>query len=184
MTPEVEINGEDLELKAIRDVYLALKNLTPEAQQRTLDYVASRLGVAGSAAVKKQDKREVVNERNADVVAGEKTEVIAPERKPFKTFADLFDATKPNSQSDKALVAGYWLQICQGNESFDGFSVNKELKNLGQGLGNVTNAIEGLKNQKPALALQVAKSGKSKQARKTYKITVAGSRAVEKMIDG
>jgi hypothetical protein len=58
------------------------------------------------------------------------------------------------------------------------------LKNLGQGLANITNAIDGLRNQKPALVLQLKKSGKSQQARKTYKLTVAGIKAVEVMIDG
>jgi hypothetical protein len=81
-------------------------------------------------------------------------------------------------------VGGYWLQVCQNSESFDGFSVNKELKDVGQGLGNITNAIDGLRSQKPALALQLKKSGKSQQARKTYKVTVPGIKAVEAMING
>jgi hypothetical protein len=82
------------------------------------------------------------------------------------------------------LVAGYWVQVCGGADSFDGFSVNRELKNLGHGLINVTVAIEGLRKQQPARALQLAKAGKSQQARKTYKLTVVGIKAVEEMISG
>jgi hypothetical protein len=102
----------------------------------------------------------------------------------YNSLAELYDAIQPKTNSDKALVAGYWFQVCQGAESFDGQSVNKELKHLGHGLANITNAIDGLKNQKPALALQLKKSGTSQQARKVYKITVAGIKAVEVMIHG
>jgi hypothetical protein len=75
----------------------------------------------------------------------------------YGSFAELFDAAKPKSNGDKALVAGYWLQVCQGAENFDGQSANKELKHLGEGLANITNAVESLKTQKPALALQLKK---------------------------
>jgi hypothetical protein len=62
--------------------------------------------------------------------------------------------------------------------------VNKELKNLGEGILNITSALDALKAQKPALALQLKKAGKSRQARKTYKVTVAGLKFVENMIRG
>ena len=102
----------------------------------------------------------------------------------YASFADLFSAAGPETNARKALVAGYWLQVCQNAENFDGFSANSELKQLGEGLVNITVAIDGLKNEKPALAMQTRKSGNSRQARKTYKLTVAGIKAVEDMIDG
>ncbi len=60
--------------------------------------------------------------------------------------------------------------------------VNAELKNVGDALSNVTVAFETLKSLKPALVMQMAKSGKSQQARKTYKLTVVGIRAAEEML--
>ena len=102
----------------------------------------------------------------------------------YGSLAELHDSAQPKSNADKALVAGYWLQVCQGSESFDGFSANKDLKNLGHGIGNITIAINSLRRQKPALVLQLKKSGTSKQARKTYKVTVAGIMAVKAMING
>lgn len=83
---------------------------------------------------------------------------------------------------DKALVGGYWLQICEGAEAFASQAINDNLKNLGEGVGNVTQALDGLKNAKPALILQIKKSGKSKQSRKTYKLTHAGVKTVEDWI--
>jgi len=102
----------------------------------------------------------------------------------FSSFAELYDAAQPKSQSDKALVAGYWLQQSLGGDNFDSFSINKELKNLGEGVPNITSALDTLKGQKPALVLQLKKSGKSRQARKTYKVTVAGLKNVENMLGG
>ena len=55
------------------------------------------------------------------------------------------------------------------------------LKNLGHGIPNVTKALDSLKGQSPALALQLKKAGTSQQARKTYKITVAGIKQIEAM---
>jgi hypothetical protein len=61
--------------------------------------------------------------------------------------------------------------------------VNKELKLLGEGVPNITMAVDALRSQKPALAVQLQKSGKTRQARKTYKLTVAGIKEVERMIN-
>jgi hypothetical protein len=174
-----ETASPDLEFGAMQTVYSALQNLDEEARMRVLDYVSARLGivpVARTAPRLKEFEREEAEEHALD-----QEQDAAPK---FGSFAELFDAAHPNGASDKALVAGYWLQVCQGTESFDGFSANKELKHLGEGLSNVTSAIDTLKAQKPAFALQLKKSGKSRQARKVYKITVAGIRAVEAMIGG
>lgn len=168
---------QDDEFGAMQTVFTALQNLDEGARARVLDYVTSRLGIAPvvkASAKQQQETRDVEEEP-----ALEQEQEVAPK---FGSLAELFDAAQPKTTADKALVAGYWLQVCQASESFDGFSVNKDLKHLGEGLPNVTSAIDTLKAKKPALALQLKKSGKSQQARKVYKITVAGIRAVEAMI--
>ena len=81
-------------------------------------------------------------------------------------------------------MAGLWMQKRSGMETFDSAAVNRELKHLGHGVGNITAAFNDLMAQKPALAMQTAKSGKSKQARKKYKITRAGEKAVAEMLVG
>jgi len=62
--------------------------------------------------------------------------------------------------------------------------VSTELKNLGHGVANITRAFNDLKARRPALAIQVQKSGRAKQARKKYKITEAGLTKVRKMLLG
>ncbi len=171
----------DAEFAAMHTVYGVLKPLDDDARRRIVNYVVARLEIDGRAMPASGGNQNVPAAPASDEAVLQSEKAAAPK---YGSFAELFDAAKPKSSAEKALVAGYWLQVCQNADSFDGFSANKELKNLGQGLPNVTNAIEALKTQQPALALQLKKSGTSQQARKTYKLTVAGIKAVEAMTHG
>jgi hypothetical protein len=167
----------DAEFSAIHTVFKALEPLDDDARGRVINYIVARLEI--NAALSRPGHEAEAPMGETEEAALKHEQGAAPK---YGSFAELYDAAQPKTNSDKALVAGYWLQVCQGGESFDGFSANKELKNLGQGLVNITNSIESLKSQKPALALQLKKAGTSQQARKTYKLTVAGIKAVEVMI--
>jgi hypothetical protein len=175
-------NQTDQEFAAIEALYKALEPLSDEARTRVVAYISARLEIAPAGQQAGQSPAlspvTVTPEEEARLV---QEEAKAPK---YNAFAELFDDAAPTSNAEKALLAGYWLQVCGGADNFDGFSVNRELKNLGHRLVNVTNAVEALRNQQPALALQLAKSGKTQQARKTYKLTVAGIKAVEEMISG
>jgi hypothetical protein len=169
----------DAEFSAIQAVYAALAPLDELAQSRVLTYISDRLRITTKTTLSGKDSD--VTEAEKDEVPEVRVPAGAPR---YGSFAELYDAAQPSSESDKALVGGYWLQVCQGAEGFDGFSANRELKHLGHGVGNITVAINRLKSQRPTLALQVRKSGKTRQARKTYKVTDAGIKAVEAMING
>jgi hypothetical protein len=90
----------------------------------------------------------------------------------------------PKTEAERALAGAYWFQVIQGQADFQGQQVNNELKNVGHGVSNITVALGKLQNQKPALVRQVAKSGRSRQARKKYKLTTAGISAAKAMISG
>jgi hypothetical protein len=167
----------DAEFSAMQTLYAALEPLDDDARSRVVNYIVARLEISSLVALK-------LPNGNSPPSTSEDEVNIAEEEKgarKYSSLAELFDAAQPKSNADKALIAGYWLQVCQSAETFDAQSANKELKHLGEGLANITNAMESLKIQKPALALQLKKSGKSQQARKVYKITVAGIKAVENM---
>jgi len=100
----------------------------------------------------------------------------------FADFPSLFDATDPKTDANKALVAAYWHQTSQGQSDLDSLTLNTALKNMGHGVGNITDALTGQMKKKPALILQVGKSGKAKQGRKKYRVTSAGVKAVQAMI--
>lgn len=167
----------DAEFEAIKHIYLALESLDNDARSRVLKYIISRLNIPTETEIG-YETSDAGDDQNAGL---RHEQAEAPK---FETFAELFDAANPGSNANMALVAGYWLQVCQGQGDFDGQSANAELKNLGHRIDNITVAMNSLKAQKPSLVIQLRKSGKTQQARKTYKVTPAGIKAVEEMING
>jgi len=103
-------------------------------------------------------------------------------RDGFSDFADLFHAVSPNTDAERALAAAYWFQEFEDQREFTGREVNALLRELGHGVSNVTDALTSLMRKKPALAMQTAKKGTSKQARKRYRLTQEGIREVKSRI--
>lgn len=172
------MSHDDNEIAVIETVYTALEPLDATARNRVLTYVASRLSVDVHRTVNPavDNSRERTEAPEAGETSGQPS--------AFSGFAELFEAADPQSNGEKALIAGYWLQVCQGGEGFTGASAQKELKNLGHQLANITRAIDVFKDRKPALILQVRKSGTAGQARKLYKVSHEGIKRVEEMLSG
>ena len=151
------------EFEAIKTIHETLKPLRVDGQERVIKYISSLLGISNV---------EITSD-SIDSTSDVKRPHSIPkpmhiEKETFGSFAELYDAVAPNTHADKALVAGYWLQVCEGGESFDSQSANNELKHLGYRLPNITAALTKLKGTNPSLVLQLKKSGTSRQARKTY----------------
>lgn len=160
-----------LELEAMKKVAEAIGDLEPEAQSRVLNWAADHYSISGISASTAQQASSVNT-----------PEATAPVQDGFETIGELFAHAQPGSDAEKSLVAGYWLQIEQGNSDFATQDVNSELKHLGYGIGNITRAFESLKKTRPQQVIQLRKAGTSKQARKTFKVTDAGRKVVESMI--
>jgi hypothetical protein len=163
-----------VELEALRQIAGALAGLDDAAIRRVLRWTADRFTageVLGGRAGVKDSEDAVDAGRDGDAQA-------------FADVAGLFAATNPARDPDKALVVGYWVQYIEGAAEFDSFTVNKQLKQLGHGVSNITAALDSLKARKPQLVIQTKKSGTSKQARKKYKLTNSGKLAVENMLRG
>jgi hypothetical protein len=92
----------------------------------------------------------------------------------FEDLATLFDAVRPKTDAEKALTCGFWFQVVKGQKDLEAQPLNAELKNLGHGLGNITDAMTSLTSRSPSLLIQTQKSGTSRQARKRYRLTTAG----------
>jgi hypothetical protein len=165
------MSAED-EIKAMGAVSAALENLENEGRARVLSWAMSHYGVASSPA---KPMWAVVGK------TGSEAGTVSAAIRGHETFADLFNAAHPTTEKDKALVAAYWVQVCEGMGSFQSQSLNDLLKDLGHGIGNITEALNQLKDDRPALVLQLKKSGSSRQARKTYKLTLEGSKRVDAM---
>lgn len=160
------------ELELMRSIYEDLQPLSDAARRHVLIWVAEAHGVQGIGAMTQRPAAD--QDSGSDGTDGAQ----------FKAFADLYDAAGAATNTQRALVAGYWLQACQGQDGFVAMDANNLLKNAGANLANITMAFDGLINTDPRQVLQVRKNGKSAQGRKQYKLTLAGIRAVERMIRG
>ena len=153
----------DKEIEALSKVAQALEGLNEEAVKRVLAWAAARHNVPPG-------KTPVI-----------KTTLESAEN-GFSDFADLYDAANPQFENDKVLVAAYWVQELQKTEEWDSQSLNDLLKNLGHTVSNITRTLDRLQAEKPRLAMQTLKTGKTKQGRKRYKLTVEGIKKVKKML--
>ena len=109
-------------------------------------------------------------------------EAGANDERAFDTLADLFAAADPRRERDKALVSAYWFQRQSPSGSFTAQEINKGLKDLGHRVVNITGALGALAEHSPRLVAQLEKAGKTRQARKTYRLTPAGIEAVRGML--
>ncbi len=156
----------DPEIKAMSDLAQALDSLEPEVITRVLRWANERYRTKVNGGAPGQPQSP-----SADA-------------SQFSGFHDLFDAANPETAADKALVTAYWFQILQGQEELESYDLNTELKNLGHPSTNITRDLDALMNRTPRYIMQVRKEGTTKQARKKYKLTREGIRAVERLLDG
>lgn len=165
--------SEDEEIEAMKKIAGALEPLNDAARNRALQWALSRFRGASLLEKVVATNDQPISDGNTSTSDG---------RPPFETFAELFEAASPGTEREKALLASYWVQVCQNQPTFGSQTLNDELKDLGHGVGNITEALTALKNERPALVLQLKKSGTSRQARKTYKLTQEGTRRVQAMV--
>ncbi len=158
------------ELEAMKKVAEALEDLEPDARARVLNWAADHYAVS-----EVKQRSTLVSDEDEFADTG------TYEEQAFDEIGDLFAKTQPRSDAERALVAGYWLQVEQGSSGFGTLEINRELKHLGHGVGNITRAFDALKRTKPQQVIQLRKAGSTKQARKTFKLTDAGVRVVEAM---
>jgi hypothetical protein len=161
------------EIEAMKTMAAALEPLDEAARQRALQWVVSRF---------RTGRAPVGADFGGPVETGGTGK--SDDQPAFGSFAELFEAANPTIDRERALVAAYWVQVCEAQPSFAAQTLNAELKHLGHPIGNITEALSALKSERPALVLQLKKSGTSQQARKTYKLTTEGVRRVQTMMRG
>lgn len=163
------------EIEAMRKVATALETLEATSRDRVLDWALkfyrgkAATIAAGVTAIPRTDLASTRNSELAELP---------------NDIATLFASANPGTEPEKALVAAYWLLKHEGVEETDSFRLNSELTHLGHRVSNITRALGMLITAKPALIVQTRKEGKTKQARKKYKLTIEGMRRVERMIAG
>ena len=93
-------------------------------------------------------------------------------------------AANATTDLDRVLIVGAWQQSVESQSSLTSQGVNAILKDLGYGVTDMTNTFNRLMAKNPKLAIQMQKSGRSRQARKQYKITDAGVKRVAALLAG
>src|ERR1700739_3045450 len=119
---------QDLEIEAIGTITTALGKLEDDqARARVLRYANERFGLA----YQEPRRAEVAPQVAGQATGGPLHSRVEPADPIFSEFVDLFDAASPATNLDKALVAGYWLQLCTKQASWTGQQANNLLKDLG-----------------------------------------------------
>ena len=175
MTKPAESFG-DPEINAMAVLASALDPLTEGARLRVLAWARGRYApqaVANTVSVGRIDQHAPA-------------EIVYSQRRPqdFATLGDLIAQTGADSDDQRALAAAIFIGQKKGDETFTAAEVNSELKHVGHPVQNITRVLQVLIDQRPALAVQLRKSGTTRQARKTYKVTEAGLRTLQRLLGG
>jgi hypothetical protein len=170
----------DPEIDAMSAVTTALAKLEEEQQGRVLRWAAERYGVT----LGKSGRRAATVGGEADISLDDDApeDEVTAEDPTFQHFGDLFASADPKSNEDKALVAAYWRQVHEGEEKWQATSLQKDLRDLGHAIPNITDALTSNIRKRPQRVIQLQKAGSAKQARKTYKVTREGLVYVQGML--
>ncbi|MBA3689635.1 MAG: hypothetical protein H0W81_12550 [Chloroflexi bacterium] len=152
-------------------VVTALQPLEEPERHRILDWAAKRFNFNAQLT---HDRRDIGHERDEE----------PPPQGDHETFADMFEAARPTTAHDKALIAAYWVHSIDGKAQFASADANRLLKDIGEQIPAINKAFAVLQQRRPALVVQVRKSGNPRQGRKTLKLTPPGLRAAENLTKG
>ncbi len=161
--------------KLLDEINNAIKSYDPALKPRAVDIL---LGAAFPRHSQSAPKAAPDSESTSNEVA------TGGRPGRWSNLGELFEAANPQTDSEKALAAGYYFQVIDGEEELTSRDLNDALKHLGHGVGNITMAIQGNISAAPALMRQTKKTGKTKQATKRYRVTEAGVKRVEQMVSG
>jgi hypothetical protein len=188
--------ADDPEIKALTTVAGALEDLQPEAVERVLDWAAKKHGVSlggrgggggkgngGSGGGGVGDDSGAGGGGGGG--AGDDTGGGGGADQEYEDVVDLYNSANPQTDVDSMLVTAYWFSVLQNGGDFQSQTINSALKDLGHKVTNITTVMTRAIDNKPsAYVRQVSKSGKSTQARKTYRLTNAGKNRVKALLSG
>src|SRR5262249_26510457 len=136
------VNMSD-ELQIMREIVQRLEPLDAAARSRVLGWLISVLEIQDP----RSDGGGSAQKRN---VGGASVSLSAGS----STFAELFHLAAPKTEKEKALVAAYWIQRTGNGECFASQQVNTELKHIGYGVTNITDALSQLIEDRPSAVIQ------------------------------
>ena len=174
---------DDREIQAIAAVNSALKNLSEEERFRVIQWLANKY-------VQNTQYPKIVDVSRTKSLAGipesgseAEEEDAQVQTQTYDTFAEMLDATGADKETERFLVAAYWLQVVGNEVTWKSFEINKLLKDTGNQIESISNPVRALSKAKPALIVQVSKNSTSKgKGSKTLKLTTEGIKKIEAML--
>lgn len=180
---------EDRELQAMSQVNAALKDLSEDERYRVMQWAANKylqnsvpLKLAGPAPANVAPVGVI--DAGADTVAdADIVDDAKDEAQTYDTFADMLDASGANKDTERFLIAAYWLQVVKGEQTWKSFEVNKLLKDTGNQIAAITSPVKVLSKTKPAQVVQVSKNTSSSgKGSKVLKLTSEGVKKAKAML--
>ncbi len=157
------------DLKAFEAILKTLEPLSQDERERVLRWTGEKLGIEQTA----MGRPGVASRRKVPAIDA----AFAKHPGGFQSVGEFLVAASPDSDADRVLCVAVYLQELSDSaddSTLSGKQINDELKHLGHGVKNITDAINTLKARKPQHMIQTRKTGKSKQAWKEYRVTRAG----------
>ncbi len=162
------------ELTAMGKIREALSGLPADSIRRILAWARDAYAQVPAPRTVREDTME----------AGNGPSSKSDDSHTTATFSEFLGRLDPNTDTDRALVAAYWINVREGKDTLGSQAANNLLKASGFKVKNITRAYLNLMATRPQLIVSVKKAGTSRQARREYKITTAGSAKVERMLAG
>lgn len=153
------------ELQALGSIVAALEPLDCEARERIISYCANRFSVS--------------NIEDSVKVSGTSPQKEGGTLTGYDEFAEFLVEHSKGTDRDRALLAAVWLDAATDGATFQSAEANALLNDCGEKVKNITRALNTLKEESPAKVVKTQKSGSSRQARVTYKVTAAARREVK-----
>lgn len=174
----------DQEIEILSRSYDLLSGLDNDAKVRVLLWLSNKFRLGQTTVMLMSDVATtgaVVSEEPTDSAPTKPAPVEAPSGlDSFNSFDELYRFLRPSSDAEKALLAAVFLSARRNMPEISSAQVQKELKNIGERVSNITQAISALVKKK--LVHQLGKEGNSQQARKKYRVTPEAVRTVGELL--
>jgi hypothetical protein len=131
------------EIDAMSAVATALADLAEDAQGRVLRWAAERYGLSVPAGGRSGMRRAeaIADEARYNGPAESRGRRSWTRHRRTSTSLSCSRPASPKTNEDKALVAAYWVQVHEGQLQWQSRRLNSELKHLGHGSPNITDAL-------------------------------------------
>ena len=173
--------NRDPEIDALSQVYDSLIGLNHAQIRRIIAWCSSRFGLLEEKPTVEATEPEM-EAPVEPAEASEKPVEIEPEQieptgfMKFNTVKDLFFASDVRNVTSKILLVAAFLHEKDNSKEFSSYEINTRLKQVGDGVQNITNSINKLLDKEPPLLMQTEKMGDTKQAKRKFRITEEGLR--------